>query len=395
MSKIHTARIGNLSMGKNAPVCIQSMTNTDTADIEATYAQIIKLVNAGSELVRITVDTEKSAQAVPRIVEKVRKVSDVPIVGDFHFNGHILLEKYPQMAKALDKLRINPGNVGRGERRDENFEKIVELAVEYKKPVRIGVNGGSLDPQVLASLMDDPNNKGRSSDEIFVDAMVESALLSARLAEKVGMKPEDIILSVKHSSVPQMVRAYRKLAYSCDYLLHLGLTEAGSGLQGIVSSSMALGSLLAEGIGDTIRVSITPLAGESRTKEVEVCKEILQGLEVRNFSPKIVSCPGCGRTTGNDFADMAEKISIRIKKNASVWEKKYEKFSSLHIAVMGCIVNGLGEAQSADVGLFFPGKGEGKVATLCIGGVQKNISAGSRNELEDIFFEELEGFLQN
>ncbi len=395
-------QLNNLHLGKKNPVRIQSMTNTDTADIDATVSQILELAEAGSELVRITVDSHESCLAVPQIIEQIRKTSNIPIVGDFHFNGHIFLVKYPEMAQALDKYRINPGNVAGGnsrkkiEKTDTNFETILSVAKKYNKPIRIGVNGGSLDASVLEDEMNLEENKGKTSDEIFVGAMVKSAISSARFAENFGIPKENIIVSVKHSSVPVMISAYRKLSQSCDYLLHLGLTEAGGGNAGIIRSSIALGTLLQEGIGDTIRVSITPQQGESRTKEVKICQEILQSLGFRNFSPRVVSCPGCGRTTGNDFAEMAEKIleNLEMKRKKENWDKKYPKFSSLHIAVMGCVVNGLGEAKNADIGIFFPGKGEGKNAVIMIDGKQKNISANSSNEIEKIFFKEVEMFLK-
>lgn len=393
MKKFSTT-IGMLEFGKNFPVRIQSMTNTDTADIESTVLQILELANAGSEIVRITVDSPESSKAVPEIITRVRKFSSVPIVGDFHFNGHILLKKFSEMAESLDKYRINPGNVSNKTRRDTNFEDILSVAKKFSKPIRIGVNGGSIDEKVLEKEMDDPKNIGKSSDEIFVGAMVKSALESAKYAEDFGIPAKNIIVSVKHSSVPMMISAYRLLSQKCDYLLHLGLTEAGGGMQGIISSSIALGTLLQEGIGDTIRVSITPQSGESRTKEVLACKEILQALGVRQFTPKVVSCPGCGRTTGNAFADMAEKISAKLQEKSIAWEKKYPKFASLHIAVMGCVVNGVGEAKNADIGIFFPGKGEGKNAVLMIGGDKKKISADSAEEVEEIFFSAVEKFLE-
>ena len=392
-----SGKIGSVVLGGDFPVCIQSMTNTDTADVSATVKQILELVEAGSEMVRITVDTRESALAVPEIVKRVREFSEVPLVGDFHFNGHIFLQKFPEMAQALDKYRINPGNVGTQEntKTDSNFEQILSVAKKYNKPIRIGVNGGSLDQKILQEEMDSPENSGKTSDEIFVLAMVKSALISAQYAEKFGIPKNNIVVSVKHSSVPIMISAYRMLSKKCDYLLHLGLTEAGGGNSGIVGSSIALGTLLQEGIGDTIRVSITPQKGESRTKEVKICQEILQSLGLRNFSPRVVSCPGCGRTTGNDFAEMAEKISQKLSEKSSDWGNKYKKFSSLHIAVMGCVVNGVGEAKSADIGIFFPGKGEGKHAIVSVAGEQKNLLANSPEEIEDLFFQEIEKFLKN
>jgi len=398
-----SGNIGAISLGENSPVRIQSMTNTDTADIEKTVKQVLELAEAGSEMVRITVDTKQSALAVPEIVKQVREFSEVPIIGDFHFNGHIFLEKYPEMAKAIDKYRINPGNVGTTQNSekitDSNFERILTIAKKLNKPIRIGVNGGSLDQKILQEEMDcnakQNKNSQKTSDEVFGEAMVKSAIRSAQYAENFGIPKQNITVSVKHSSVPIMISAYRNLAQNCDYLLHLGLTEAGGGNSGIIGSSIALGTLLQEGIGDTIRVSITPQKGESRTKEVKICQEILQQLGLRNFSPRVVSCPGCGRTTGNDFADMAEKVSKKLEEKSVIWSKKYKKFSELHIAVMGCVVNGVGEAANADIGIFFPGKGEGKHAIISVYGEQKNLTADTPEEIETLFFEEIEKFLKN
>lgn len=395
MQNKFSTRIGSLGFGKNFPVRIQSMTNTDTANIEATVAQILELVEAGSEIVRFTVDSPESSLAVPEIVRQVRKNSDIPLVGDFHFNGHIFLKKYPEMAKSLDKYRINPGNVGKKNKHDTNFDDILSVAIEHNKVIRIGVNGGSIDEELLEKEMNNSENKGKSSDEIFIMTMVKSAIESAQYAENFGVPKKNIVVSVKHSCVPMMIAAYQKLAKECDYLLHLGLTEPGGGMQGIVSSSVALGILLQQGIGDTIRVSITPRSGETRVQEVKICREILQALELRQFSPKVVSCPGCGRTTGNDFADMAEKVSAMLEKKSSEWGKKYPKFSSLHIAVMGCVVNGPGEAKRSDIGIFFPGKGEGTQAILSLKGEQKILVANSPQELEQIFFDEIEKFLES
>ena len=387
-------KIGSLDFGKPHPIRIQSMTNTDTADVMATVNQILELVRAGSELVRITVDSKESSLAVPKIVEKVRQFSRVPIVGDFHFNGHIFLTEYPEMAQALDKYRINPWNVGFKNQHDTNFETILWVAKKYNKAIRIWVNGGSLDADMLQDEMDNPNNAWKSSDEIFIIAMVRSATTSANFAHNFGIPKEKIIISVKHSDVNMMITAYRKLAKECDYSLHLGLTEAGGGMNGVISSSIALGVLLSEWIGETIRVSITPQSWETRTKEVLACKQILQALWLRQFAPKLVSCPGCGRTTGNSFADMAEKVSEELEKRSIDWEKKYKKFTSLHIAVMWCVVNGIGEAKSADIGIFFPGKWEGKHAIIMSNWEERKIQAESLEEIQEIFFTEIESFLE-
>ncbi|MEI7511144.1 MAG: flavodoxin-dependent (E)-4-hydroxy-3-methylbut-2-enyl-diphosphate synthase [Candidatus Peregrinibacteria bacterium] len=369
--------VGNCIVGGKHPILVQSMTNTDTADILATTNQILELAEAGSEMVRITVDTEESAKAVPHIVEAVRKISPVPIIGDFHFNGHLLLKKYPEMAQALDKYRVNPGNVGKGEKRDQNFEAFLSIAKEYEKPIRIGVNGGSLDPEILQQEMDAVSNSQTSDHDILASAMVKSALQSAQYAVNFGFPKDKIILSVKHSSVPVMLQAYRLLAAQCEYPLHIGLTEAGGGKKGLISSAIALGILLAEGIGDTIRVSITPRPKESRTEEVRIAQEILQSLQIRNFTPEVTSCPGCGRTNGNHFQEFSEKVSIKLEAVKPIWKEQYPLALSLKIAVMGCIVNGIGEAKDADIGIFFPGKGEGRYATVYVGGKREKELQGT------------------
>ena len=388
--------VGNVVIGGGHPVLIQSMTNTDTADVEATSQQILELSRAGSELVRITVDRPESAEAVPHILENVRKHSSVPIVGDFHFNGHVLLEKYPSMAQALDKYRINPGNIGRGEKRDKHFETILELAQKWEKPIRIGVNGGSLDPELLAEKMDTNRlqKHPRSDAEIFEEAMRESALASLQFAESFGIPLSRMIVSAKVSEVPALIRIHRSLAEQTNVPIHLGLTEAGGGLSGIVSSVSALSILLSEGIGDTIRVSYTPSSGESRIQEVRIAREILQSLELRTFSPKITSCPGCGRTTGNHFQAFAEEIRTRVDEELPRWKEKFPGSEQLKIAVMGCIVNGPGEARSADVGIFFPGRGEGKIAEIYANGEKAKILSGEEN-ISKIFFDFVEEYLQN
>ena len=390
----NSTKIGSLEFGKPHPVRIQSMTNTDTADVMATVNQILELVRAGSELVRITVDSDESSLAVPKIIEQVRKFSDVPIVWDFHYNGHVFLTKYPEMAESLDKYRINPGNVWFKDKHDENFEIILWVALKNDKAIRIWVNGWSLDQEMLQEEMDSVENAWKSSDEIFIKAMVKSAITSADYARKFWIKREKIILSVKHSDVNMMVAAYRLLDKQCDYFLHLGLTEAGGWMVGLISSSIALGTLLQEGIGDTIRVSITPQSGESRTKEVLACRHILQSIGLRQFAPKVVSCPGCGRTTGNSFSEMAEKTSLELDRRSEVWKKKYPWFKNLHIAVMWCVVNGLWEAKSADIWIFFPWKGEGKHAVLIIKGVEQKIQASTLEEIQEILFDWIEGFLE-
>lgn len=393
--KTYEAQVGNILIGGKNPVVVQSMTNTDTADGEATAEQILELAQAGSEVVRITIDRPESAEAVPKIYDIVRKESEVPIAGDFHFNGHVLLEKYPETAKLLEKYRINPGNVGRAEKRDKNFENILAIAIKNKKPIRIGVNGGSLDPELLQQKMDDNKKSGssKSDQDIFEEAMVESAITSAEFAVSFGVPKDNIILSAKVSEPQSLIRIHESLAEKTHFPIHLGLTEAGGGLSGIVSSTAALSILLQKGIGDTIRVSITPGSGESRTKEVLVARETLQSLGFRNFSPKITSCPGCGRTTGNDFQVFAESLKKEIENRLSIWREKYPGSKTLKIAVMGCIVNGPGEARHADIGIFFPGKGEGKLATVFIDG--EHFTELSGENIDRRFLVILEDYLRN
>lgn len=393
--KTHKILVGNIQIGGGNPVIIQSMTNTDTADINATAEQILELSEAGSEIVRITVDCPESATAVPKIIDIVRRKSSVPIVGDFHFNGHVLLEKFPEMAQVLDKYRINPGNVGRGKGRDENFERILTIAKKYSKPIRIGVNGGSLNQELLDLKMDENQKAGslRSDGEIFEEVMVESVVSSANFAVKFGIQEDKIILSAKVSEPRSLIRIHQELSQKTEFPIHLGLTEAGGGIPGIVSSTAALSVLLHEGIGDTIRVSITPGISESRTKEVEVAREILQSLELRSFTPKITSCPGCGRTTGNDFQKFSETIASEIKLQMPFWKKKYSGAENLKIAVMGCIVNGPGEARNADIGIFFPGKGEGELATVFVDGKQAGVLSGKN--LPERFLRMVEEYLMN
>jgi len=342
-------------------VAVQSMTNTDTEDVVATVGQIEALANAGSELVRITVNTQKAAQAVPEIGRRLEeKGIAVPIVGDFHYNGHILLTKYPECAQTLSKYRINPGNVGAGKRQDENFRKMIEVALEYKRPVRIGVNWGSLDQVLLTRLMDE-NIRSRdpqSAHDVMIEAMVLSAVDSARTAEEYGLPHDRIILSAKVSGVRDLIEVYRRLAARSDYPLHLGLTEAGMGAKGIIGSTAALAVLLQEGIGDTIRVSLTPPPGGDRTEEVRVAQQILQSMEIRGFLPQVSACPGCGRTTSTLFQEMADQIQNYLESQVKVWREKYRGVEDLKVAVMGCIVNGPGESKHANVGISLPGSGE-------------------------------------
>jgi (E)-4-hydroxy-3-methylbut-2-enyl-diphosphate synthase len=360
-----TVAVGGVKVGSAHPIVVQSMTNTDTADVDGTVAQVRALHEAGSELVRVTVNNDAAAQAVPAIVAQV----DVPVIGDFHYNGHLLLTKYPQCAGALAKYRINPGNVG-AKRRDDNFRTIVQVAIDRGKPVRIGVNWGSLDQQLLTEMMDANAKAAESRDarDVTMDAMVESALRSAALAEETGLPHDRIILSAKVSGVQDLVDVYRQLARRADYPLHLGLTEAGMGSKGVVASSAALAILLQEGIGDTIRVSLTPRPSGDRTEEVQVAQQILQSLGIRSFSPQVTACPGCGRTTSTFFQQMAEQIQEYLRVRRPEWQRRYSGSEELRVAVMGCVVNGPGESKHADIGISLPGTSEEPKAPVYIDG---------------------------
>ena len=358
-------------VGGGHPIVVQSMTNTDTADADATALQVARLAHAGSELVRITVNTEVAAAAVPEIVRKVRGLgAAVPIVGDFHYNGHKLLSDYPEAARALAKYRINPGNVGPGRHHDDHFSAIVRVAIENGKPVRIGVNWGSLDQAVLAELMDANGRRAEPRDarDVMIEAMVESAIRSAELAEATGLAHDRIVLSAKVSGVRDLIDVYRRLAARCDYPLHLGLTEAGMGMKGIVASSAGLSLLLAEGIGDTIRVSITPEPGGDRTEEVAVAQQVLQSLGIRSFMPQVSSCPGCGRTTSVYFQELARDVQTYLRDQMPLWRERHPGVEELRVAVMGCVVNGPGESKHADVGISLPGTFEDPVAPVFIDG---------------------------
>jgi (E)-4-hydroxy-3-methylbut-2-enyl-diphosphate synthase len=366
-----TCRVGGVPVGGGHPVVVQSMTNTDTADPAATAAQIQLLADAGSELVRITVNTREAAAQVGEIVRRVRDAGvTAPIVGDFHYNGHTLLTEYPACAAALDKYRINPGNVGVGEQHDPNFRRMIEVAVAHGKPVRIGVNWGSLDRALLTRLMDE--NARRSAPledrEVVLAAMRESALASAALAERFGQPHDGIILSAKVSDVRDLIALYRALAAACDYPLHLGLTEAGLGVKGIVASTAALAVLLVEGIGDTIRASLTPEPGGDRAEEVRVCQQVLQSLGIRHFSPQVTSCPGCGRTTSTFFQELAAQVTAYIQARLNHWRALYPGVEELKVAVMGCVVNGPGESKHADIGISLPGTGENPSAPVYVDG---------------------------
>ncbi len=373
--------VGGVMVGGGAPIVVQSMTNTNTEDIETTAGQIRQLAEAGSELVRITVNTPEAAKAVPEIVKRAEEGKrTVPIIGDFHFNGHLLLAEYPQCARSLAKYRINPGNVGTGKKRDENFRKIIDIAIQNDKPVRIGVNWGSLDQTLLARLMDENRRSARPKDvrEVMIESMSVSALESARLAEDYGLPRDHIILSAKLSGVQDLIDVYRSLAAECDYALHLGLTEAGLGAKGIVASTAALAVLLQEGIGDTIRVSLTPMPGGDRSEEVYVAQQILQSLEIRRFLPQVSACPGCGRTTSSFFQTMAEQIQAYIRKEMPTWKEQYRGIEGLTVAVMGCVVNGPGESKHANLGISLPGSGEEPKAPVYIDGKLTTTLRGDR-----------------
>ena len=365
-----TANVGGIPVGSAYPVVVQSMTNTDTADAASTAAQVAALARAGSQLVRVTVNNDEAAAAVPEIVARLSDEGlSVPIVGDFHYNGHLLLTRHPACARALAKYRINPGNVG-GKRRDEHFRTIVQVAVDHAKPVRIGVNWGSLDQDLLTVMMDENARAGspRDARDVYIEAMLESALRSALLAEETGLRHDQIIISAKVSQVQDLVDVYRRLASRCDYPLHLGLTEAGLGSKGIIASTAGLSILLSEGIGDTIRVSLTPKPNGDRTEEVQVAQQILQSLGLRSFTPQVTSCPGCGRTTSTFFQKMAEDIQTYLREQMPVWRERHPGVVEMKVAVMGCIVNGPGESKHANIGISLPGTFEEPKAPVYVDG---------------------------
>ncbi|HET7903599.1 MAG TPA: flavodoxin-dependent (E)-4-hydroxy-3-methylbut-2-enyl-diphosphate synthase [Candidatus Eisenbacteria bacterium] len=367
-------RIGSVVVGGGHPVAVQSMTNTDTSDARATADQVIALAGAGSELVRVTVNTPGAAAAVPEIRARVRDAGlATPLVGDFHFSGHLLLHEFPDCARALDKYRINPGNVGAGARHDAHFQKIIEAAVANGKPVRIGVNWGSLDRELLTALMDENARRPdpRPDRDVTLDAMFQSAVRSAALAEEFGQPHDAIVLSAKVSGVRDLLDIYRRLAAETDYALHLGLTEAGMGMKGLVSSTAGLSTLLLEGIGDTIRVSLTPTPGGDRREEVFACQQILQSCEIRNFQPQVTSCPGCGRTTSSFFQELAERVNDRLRERMPAWRARYPGVEELRVAVMGCVVNGPGESKHADIGISLPGTFEEPRAPVYVDGALK------------------------
>jgi len=378
-------RVGNIVIGGNAPVVVQSMTNTDTADVVATVRQIRELAQAGSELVRITVNSEAAAAAVPDIAAQLQLAGEqVPLIGDFHYNGHKLLAKYPECATALAKYRINPGNVGRGKKRDEQFATMIETACRYEKPVRIGVNWGSLDQLLVARLMDDNSSRSEPKDaqNIMHEIMVTSAMESAAQAEELGLPRDRITLSAKMSGVQDLIAVYRTLAAQCDYALHLGLTEAGMGSKGIVASTAALAVLLQEGIGDTIRISLTPEPGGDRTREVIVAQELLQAMELRHFTPAVIACPGCGRTTSHYFQQLAQDIQTYLRIQMPAWRKQHPGVEAMKVAVMGCVVNGPGESKHANIGISLPGTGETPVAPVYVDG-EKTVTLKGDTIAED------------
>jgi len=376
-----SVRIGRVTVGGPSPIVVQSMTNTDTADVEGTALQVRALALAGSELVRVTVNTDEAAAAIPRIVERLAQLGvDVPIVGDFHFNGHKLLREHPGCAELLAKYRINPGNVGRGSKRDPQFTDMIETACRHGKPVRIGVNWGSLDHDLLTRLMDENSKQARPLDatDVMREALVVSALDSARRAEDIGLPHDRIVISCKVSGVQDLIGVYRNLAGRCDYALHLGLTEAGMGSKGIVASTAGMSVLLQEGIGDTIRVSLTPDPGGDRTKEVIVAQEILQTMGLRSFTPMVVACPGCGRTTSTYFQELAQKIQSHLRQRMPEWRRHHPGVEQMTVAVMGCVVNGPGESKHASIGISLPGTGERPVAPVYIDGEKGPTLKGER-----------------
>ncbi len=379
--KTVTVRVGDVPVGSDHAIVVQSMTNTDTADIEATVSQVHQLFEAGSELVRVTVNTQEAARAVPEIVHRLQERGvRVPLIGDFHYNGHLLLTDFPECAEKLDKYRINPGNVGPGRHHDKNFRLMIEVALKYGKPIRIGVNWGSLDQKLLVQLMDANAllPEPQEAHQVLMDAMIQSALESAELAEEYGLPHDHIILSAKVSAAPDLIEVYRRLSSRCDYPLHLGLTEAGMGTRGVVVSTAALSVLLEEGIGDTIRVSLTPSPGGDRTEEVSVAQQILQSLDIRSFSPQVSACPGCGRTTSTYFQELAEDIEQHVKVKMARWRDTHPGIEDLKVAVMGCIVNGPGESKHADIGISLPGTGEDPKAPVYVDGKHFKTLKGSQ-----------------
>jgi (E)-4-hydroxy-3-methylbut-2-enyl-diphosphate synthase len=390
-----TVTVGNVRVGSSAPVVVQSMTNTDTADVHSTIQQVAALANAGSELIRVTVNNDAAAAAVPKIVDGLAKLGiEVPIVGDFHYNGHLLLKKHPACARALAKYRINPGNVSIGRKDDDNFRTMVECAVENQKPVRIGVNWGSLDQALLTRMMDENSRKAQPADarEVMIEAMLVSAIESARAAERYGLRRDQIILSAKVSGVRDLIEVYELMAARCDYALHLGLTEAGMSMKGIVASTAGLAPLLLKGIGDTIRVSLTPKPGGDRTEEVQVAQQILQSLGIRSFAPQVTACPGCGRTSSTYFQELTQEIQGYVRESMPVWRERYPGVEELKLAVMGCVVNGPGESKHANIGISLPGTFEDPVAPVYVDGRLMTTLRG--DDIVNEFKKILDGYVQ-
>ncbi|MEE8586508.1 MAG: flavodoxin-dependent (E)-4-hydroxy-3-methylbut-2-enyl-diphosphate synthase [Acidobacteriota bacterium] len=389
-------RVADVWVGGGHPVVVQSMTNTDTADVESTVEQVGLLAEAGSELVRVTVNTPEAAQAVPRIVEKLDAEGlQVPIIGDFHYNGHLLLTRHPECAQALAKYRINPGNVGMGRHHDKNFRQMIEVALQNAKPVRIGVNWGSLDQALLNRMMDENAQRDEpwEARQVLIEAILESALQSADLAQEYGLTADRIIISAKVSEVPDLVEVYRKLASRCDYALHLGLTEAGMGNRGIVFSAAGLSVLLQDGIGDTIRVSLTPRPGGDRSEEVRVAQQVLQALGMRRFVPQVTACPGCGRTTSTFFQELADRVEQDLTRRMAGWKETHPGVAELKVAVMGCVVNGPGESKHADIGISLPGTGESPKAPVYVDGRHFKTLKGPR--IAEDFMELLEEYVES
>jgi (E)-4-hydroxy-3-methylbut-2-enyl-diphosphate synthase len=379
--RTHEVQVGKVAIGGDAPIVVQSMTNTDTGDVAATTRQVIELARAGSEIVRVTVNNDEAARAVPLIRERLDLLGhDVPLVGDFHYNGHRLLAEHPELGTALAKFRINPGNVGFADKRDTQFEMMVEAALRFDRPVRIGVNWGSLDQDLAARLMDEnaASPEPQAADFVLREALVRSALDSAAYAERIGLSANRIVISAKVSRVPDLVAVYRELARRSAYALHVGLTEAGMGIKGLAATTAGLSLLLQEGIGDTIRASLTPRPGEPRTNEVVACQEVLQALGLRSFTPQVSACPGCGRTTSTVFQDLADRIQTWLREQMPVWQTRYPGVERMNVAVMGCIVNGPGESKHADIGISLPGTGESPAAPVFIDGRKARTLRGER-----------------
>ncbi len=392
-------KVGNIVIGGDNPIAVQSMTNILTEDVKASVKQVKELARAGSELVRLTVKDDAGAKAIPEIKKQLLEQGcEVPLIGDFHYNGHLLLQKYPECAQALDKYRINPGNVGFGKNKDENFEAMIKVAIKNNKPVRIGVNWGSLDQEVLKKLMDEnaKNNNKKSNNEIVIDALVVSAVESIKKANEIGLSNEKIVVSAKCSRVQDMIKAYELLSEKCENALHLGVTEAGQGIKGAVHTTAGLSVLLQKGIGDTIRTSLTPAPGKSRTEEVKISKQVLQSLGLRFFSPEITSCPGCGRTTSTVFQEIAKNIEEFLQQKTSEWkEKGFKGFEKMEVAVMGCIVNGPGESKNANIGLSLPGAGEQPNAIVFADGKQIKTLKGNAEELTKEFTKLIEKYVES